>query len=118
MREIKFRAWDMQEKRMRPSFSLSEYMSITEAASEKYTPLMTANTLMQYTGLKDKNWKEIYEGDVVESSNWTKYEVRWNNRTSSFQIWQNGKYNRKFRAIGKIEIIWNIYENPNLLNND
>ena len=61
MREIKFRAWDSFNKIM--MFSES-YISVLLAyyLKGKQPP---SGILMQYTGLKDKNGKEIYEGDIV-----------------------------------------------------
>ncbi len=52
MREIKFRAWDSDEKYMQP------YKGFVHKVPNGYV-------LMQYTGLLDKSGKEIYEGDVV-----------------------------------------------------
>lgn len=73
MREIKFRAWLKEEKRMFQALKID---------FSKPTPMVYESTgflsvrawpvryceLMQYTGLHDKNGKEIYEGDVIKSS--------------------------------------------------
>ena len=66
--------------------------------------------LMQYTWLKDKNWKEIYEGDIVE-----KTLEDWIPNLTEEIIWKNwGFYPLTLYAL-ECEIIWNIYENPELL---
>ena len=65
MREIKFRAWCNYERKMYNKFYIEEHMTyaffceLIESAKERYD-------LMQYTGLKDKNGTEIYEGDIVK----------------------------------------------------
>jgi len=77
-------------------------------------------TLMQYTGLKDKNGKEIYEGDVIELLNASdNYGTRRNRRVVE---WRAGLCTLGFNlGIGRkrngcvYEIIGNIYENPELL---
>lgn len=80
MREIKFRAWDKDEKRMiylannmgsQTHLQLNNHSwGVFEPDSEDYYGIASANSnlgdiLMQHTGLKDKNGIEIYEGDIV-----------------------------------------------------
>jgi uncharacterized phage protein (TIGR01671 family) len=60
MREIKFRAWYEWKKHMDKNSQLTSHFE--EVLQDDCC------ILMQYTGLKDKNGKEIYEGDVVKSS--------------------------------------------------
>lgn len=82
-----------------------------------------ACTLMQYTGLKDKNGKEIYEGDVVfiRSFSPEKNIVRFNRGgfciepVIDFPLEANYWPDIKYAEDDNSEIIGNIYENPELL---
>ena len=63
MRKIKFRAWNNVLNKM---YSWNEFLD-TNMKQTFIAPESTAMILMQYTGLKDKNGKEIYEGDIVKA---------------------------------------------------
>lgn len=129
MREIKFRAWRPEERRIVEVLSIDwAYGDIHFARNEKdkewaITPSTgLANVeLLQYTGLKDKNDKEIYEGDIVSllsrfSSAY--YEVYWDDRNCQFRLCAKG--DRQFDKTHDLRmradiVIGNIYENPELV---
>jgi uncharacterized phage protein (TIGR01671 family) len=72
MREIKFRAWDKIEDKMRTDilsidigFEVSNCVYFINSGHRRVNDLI----LMQYTGIKDREGVEIYEGDIVKSDN-------------------------------------------------
>lgn len=82
--------------------------------------------LMQFTGLKDKNGKEIYEGDIVKFSDCDDdvyvTPVVWDKNYACFGVSFSGKYPISFDYLEEfytdlkdIEVVGNIYENPELL---
>lgn len=114
MREIKFRAWHKEHKLMFEVFGFDVntiYPWQRECDPEiPIAPDAEDCTLMQYTGLKDKNGKEIYEGDIVE----TKY--------SYYRIYYfNGHWFAENDFLSDVllepecNIVGNIYENPELV---
>lgn len=72
--------------------------------------------LMQYTGLKDKNGKEIYEGDIILRNQKSKYVIEWNKGAFHAEP-INGGYGIILSGLakGECEIVGNIYENPALI---
>lgn len=105
-REIKFRAWAIKAKTMHPV-----WMKLDDEEG-RYI-------LMQYTGLKDRDGKEIYEGDILKGEG----EVVWFELSASFRVNPSRENNdicftNSFANIDDCEIIGNVYENPELLEGD
>lgn len=117
MREIRFRAWTGSE--MTNSFLLSEKGDIYLCGYSKYGASMDKVNwqLMQYTGLKDKNGKDIYEGDIVRYMYYSYNDGGMGNKMINKEVEYN-ELNASFN-IGEIqdrlEIIGNIHENQELL---
>ncbi|MDK0941198.1 YopX family protein [Clostridium perfringens] len=125
-REIKFRGWDSVNEVMLPVESINfreGYVSLNEG-DNSLTDTLEMIELMQYTGLKDKNRKEIYEGDILSIKIYSGDKVIVEGKTVvEFKdgcfgvIWGHDKaflsLNSFFKA--KFEVIGNIYENPELL---
>lgn len=116
MREIKFRAWDRGRKEMIP-FELIElpYSENVNLDGQFDGLIDRGYVLMQYTGLKDKNGVEIYEGDIVainEPKEVFKVVFKDGSFYPSSTLLQkcDDSHNLEF-----YEIIGNIYENPELL---
>lgn len=131
MREIKFRAW---EKSRAPEYEGEDpykgEMHYTELGDEKrfvsigfYHDSCWSHddfVWMQYTGLKDSNGKEIYEGDIV-SGTWGKeegvIEVVYDEARCMWMAKNQGHLYHLYeiRSWRDLEVIGNIYESPELL---
>ncbi|MCY8837585.1 YopX family protein [Bacillus atrophaeus] len=105
MKEIKFRSWIKDKKEMLYEFTLKQP---TVSNCKK-------NILMQYTGLKDKNGREIYEGDIVTHLN-EKYEITTNPFTQEFVVDSDTGQERLGVLNNQVEVIGNIYEDHTLGN--
>lgn len=75
MREIKFRAWDKKSKQMSEVFTIDDLVRYEHIFETMFPQFPTFSELiwLEYTGLKDKNGKEIYESDYLKTdeADWT-----------------------------------------------
>lgn len=119
-RPIKFRTWDTHHKEMLYDVMVVGddcYVRDDELDFVLVSPYK--QEVMQFTGLTDKNGKEIYEGDIIQYGNDTgrvEYQKKW----ASFQVISKGQ-NTPLQAFNGgnarlAEIVGNINENPELLN--
>jgi uncharacterized phage protein (TIGR01671 family) len=135
MRQIKFRAWDRQDKIMSEltQIHLGDYAPTISAwvpTKNDQTKLLVFGDnadLMQFTGLLDKKGKEIFEGDILHASQFSNAKesnrevgvVCWNEKLLAwYWNYQNGEGICPLWNGGSnlfCEVIGNIYENPELL---
>ncbi len=132
-RKIKFRAYDKQFKKW---ISLDDYKklgaitvendgTLTLTSAFRFTQNMMicpeAFDVMQFTGLHDKNGKEIYEGDII-SNGYEKCIVVWVKEYAGFMLklinkeYEDKEWTNPMIDLRKDEeVIGNIYDNPELL---
>lgn len=135
-REIKFRAWDNEDKEMYYSDKncVVSYDNVGESIfllGDKTGKELANYELMQYTNMKDRNGKEIYEGDILIVVTYSYEEplidttcvVKYDNEHCLYNFTEIGYgeiYSYSMIEIGdsfkyELEVIGNIHENPELL---
>lgn len=135
MREIKFRAWKMHSGNLRrcvfSPFDILDYAHIHPEAPVMHNQdvndirdfMPDADVIEQYTGLKDKNGKEIFEGDIVLDyyDGEDTFIVEWDNDTAGFRLTDTNNIISvsfdNFYPDKDLLVIGNIYENQELLKN-
>ena len=136
MREIKFRAWHRGQAKMYPVKTMDFIDKVNDKLllkTETQIGYIIANLrqceIMQFTGLTDKNGKEIYEGDIVHvDSRGNPWVIEYGsfgdaayyacNQINSCRQLDSGQYSAEFTIVDEpveCEIIGNIYESPELL---
>ncbi len=121
MREIKFRAWNKLCDCKQCVAIPHERLLATRYGDGRCFLADEDLIIEQFTGLHDKNGKEIYEGDVVcfsrEMSRFKK-QVRWDDYLLCWEFGSRGYVGNLYEEeINSMEIIGNIHENPELINN-
>jgi hypothetical protein len=113
----KYRAWDKENKKMifyANIWNNSQPSKFCSIGPARFGNLLLPIELMQFTGLQDKNDKDIYEGDIVKSGK-RDFEVVF--ESGSFMMcFANGASMMFINEM--VEIIGNIYENPELVSNN
>lgn len=118
MSSLKFRAWDNTKKEW--TLNIMECVSSSRGDIWLEPALKSHEVIIeQYTGLKDKNGKEIYEGDIVVNTYYDDgemYRVLWIDDSVAFGMESLDDMELYKLPLESLEVIGNIHENGDLLN--
>lgn len=131
--KIKFRVWDKRNNRMIkpkkfatviPVLDFNGNLGVMDTYKNwHWHGIVPENEyeLMLFTGLQDKNGKEIYEGDICNCREYECFgKIEWNEDNAGFYFYvvvEGGGFDeeRLYEYADELEVIGNIYENPELL---
>lgn len=122
MRVIKFRAWDKADKKMYPRVGISLYGIQCYKDNDNFPEQLIIDRgqncfeIMQYTGIRDRHGKDIYEGDIVRRYINSRGNLYPSNYRKNIVIieFKNAAWTIR-KQTDRYEIIGNIHENPELL---
>jgi len=121
MREIKFRTWIDRYKEFK-YWGFIQGLFIGCPTGSGLSVEECKNLSQQFTGLKDKNGKEIYEGDFIQNvaddgRRLSIFEIRWQQSCCGFVKEREDGRTFTLEISKYFEVVGNIYEHPNLLKN-
>lgn len=116
----KFRAWDKETQSLRCVLVIDCLNDLVDLDSGLIERQFDEVELMQSTGLKDKNGVEVFQGDIVRCTRGCPHEVVWLKEYAGMYVggmpaWYLSGLSEGYAWTGEEEIIGNIYENPELL---
>ena len=129
MREIRFRGKCIEDCELKGQWlyghylkSASHFIAVDQGLVDGHFKLYQVDpeTVGQYTGLKDKNGKEIYEGDIIRSKTYLgeTLVIKWDNAYTGFYCHDKTdeeENHLNMLEVVESEVIGNIFENPELL---
>ena len=123
MKEIKYKAWHKEEKKMYDVAMmdlLGKRLMLTEEGKKQIVKqsIFDAVELLEFTGKTDKGKKKLFKGDLVKWLDGKNYEIKWSDKINGFVPVEVGEKENEydyFTDFDNGEYVGNIFKNPELL---